>query len=142
MKKLIPLLLLTAAGLLAVPAVVQAEDPKPAGPGGEKHGPGHMNPEERLKMMTEKLGLSQDQQDKIKAIFAQNAPAMKELMAKGRDNLTEEDKTKLREMMKTQMEEIGAVLTPDQKEKWKEARAAGGPGGHRGKPGEKPPEAK
>jgi hypothetical protein len=84
---------------------------------------------------------------------------MKAIREKGRDNATEEDKTKMREFFKTQMEEIGAVLTPEQKEKWKEAREAGGrggpgaPGGEgrgrpgagkpgEGKPGEKPADKK
>ena len=153
MKKLLPILILTATGLLALPAAIQAEDPKPGGPGGEKRGPGgpggagRMNPEERLKMMTEKLGLSQDQQDKIKAVMEKGAPQMKELMAKGRENLSEEDKTKVRELMKAQMEEVNAVLTPEQLAKWKEARGPGGPGGpggeRKGKPGEgKPGEGK
>ena len=103
-----------------------------------------MNPEERLKMMTEKLGLTQDQQDKIKAIQEKNGPQLKEFMAKGRENLSEADKEKAREIMKGQFEEIGAVLTPEQKEKMKELRGPGGPGGER-KPGErrgKPGEAK
>jgi Spy/CpxP family protein refolding chaperone len=153
MKKLLPLLILTVTGLLAVPATTQAEDPKPGGPGGEKRpgGPGRGNPEERLKMMTEKLGLSQDQQDKIKAIMAKNGPQMKEMMAKGRENLSEEDKKKMHEMMEAQKEEIGAVLTPEQKEKMKEMRGPGGPGGPggdrkgkpgEGKPGDKPDEKK
>jgi Spy/CpxP family protein refolding chaperone len=139
MNKLLPLLILPLAGLFAMPAAVQAEDAKPKPPG-ERRGPGgpggRMNPEERLKMMTEKLGLSEEQQTKIKAIQEKNGPAMKELMAKGRENLSEEDKTKLRELGKAQMEEIGAVLTPEQKEKMKELRGAGGPGGEgRRKPG-------
>ncbi len=143
MKKLLPLLILTLTGLLAIPTATRAEDAKP---GGKKGGPGgagagggeRMNPEARLKMMTEKLGLTEEQQGKVKAIQEKNAPAMKELMAKGRDNLTEEDKTKMREAMKAQMEEIAAVLTPEQKEKMKEMRGPGGPGGERkGKPGEK-----
>ena len=145
MKKLFPILILTITGLLALPAAIQAEDAKPGGkkggPGGAggQGGAGRMNPEERLKMMTEKLGLTQEQQDKVKAIMEKGAPQMKELMAKGRDNLNEEDKTKMREMMKTQFEEIGAVLTPEQKEKWKEGRGPGGPGGPGGKPGEGKP---
>ena len=103
-----------------------------------------MDPAERLKMMTEKLGLTQDQQDKIKAIQEKNAPQFKELMAKGRENLSDADKTKFRELVKNQMEEIGAILTPEQKEKMKELRASG-PGGGDRKPGErrgKPGEAK
>jgi len=89
-----------------------------------------MDPAERLKIMTEKLGLSQDQQDKVKAIQEKHAPEFKELMAKGRENATDADKAKLRELVKTQMEEIGAVLTPEQKEKMKELRP-GGPEGRR-----------
>ena len=71
--------------------------------------------------MTEELNLTQDQQDKIKAIMAKGADQMKDLMAKGRENLTDDDKAKVREFMKSQMEEIAAVLTPEQKEKYKAA---------------------
>ena len=80
-----------------------------------------MDPAERLKKMTEELGLTQEQQDKIKAIYEKNAPQFKDLMAKGRENLSEDDKTKMRELFKTQTEEIAAVLTPEQKEKYKAA---------------------
>ncbi len=109
-----------------------------------------MDPAARLKMMTEKLNLTQDQQDKIKAIYEKNAPQFKELMGKGRENLTEADRTKMRELGKSQMEEIAAILTPEQKEKMKDLRPAGGdrkpgegrPGGDR-KPGDaKPGDAK
>ena len=83
--------------------------------------------------MTETLGLTQEQQDKIKAIIEKDAPAMKELRDKGYTNLTEEDKTKMRDLMKKQTEAIDAVLTPEQKEKQKAAmekrRASGRPAG-------------
>ena len=147
MKQFTLTLSIAAATLLTLPSLSTAADGKPEGkrpgvPGGERR----MDPEARLKFMTEKLSLSQEQQDKIKAIQEKNAPAMKELYAKGRENLTEEDKTKMREMMKTQMEETAAVLTPEQKEKWKtEMASRGGPGGAgRGgeRPGGKKPEAK
>src|SRR5260221_3953673 len=146
MKKL-PLLIITLTGLLALPIATRAEDAKPGAPGAEKRGPGgpggRMNPEERLKKMTETLGLSQEQQDKIKAIMEKNGPAMRELMAKGRENVTEEDKNKARALMESQMEEIGAVLTPEQNDKWNAEREAHGPGGPGGKPGEgKPGEKK
>lgn len=163
MKKL-TILSLAVAGLCALPALVTAEDavppkppggteaPKPAGdkPAGQRErraggpgGAGERGPGERLKIMTEKLGLTQEQQDKIKAIQEKNGPELRELMAKGRDNLSEADKTKVRELMKTQAEEIGAVLTPEQREKMKELRGSG-PRGER-KPGEgrgKPRDAK
>jgi Spy/CpxP family protein refolding chaperone len=153
MKKQLAVLSLAVAGLCAVPTLLRADDavpPKP--PGGDKApaeapkapadgaparagggGGGRITPEERLKRMTEELNLTQEQQDKIKAIMEKDAPQFKDLMAKGRENLTEEDKTKFRELIKSQMEEIATVLTPEQKEKYKAAmekrRAAGGAGG-------------
>ena len=148
--KHIALTLSIATALLTLPSVsFAADEKKPEGkrPGGAG-GPGgaRVSPEERLKKMTELLGLSQEQQDKIKAIQEKNAPAMKELMAKGRENLTEEDKTKMKELFKAQMEATNEVLTAEQKEKWKaEMEKRGGPGGRRpggDKPGEKKPEAK
>lgn len=129
------LLTLALAALCAGASLVQAEDaakapgteaPKAAGEKAGRRagaGAGMLNPEERLKMMTEKLNLTQAQQDQIKAIYEKNGPQMRELMAKGRENLTDADKTKLRELLKEQMEEVGAVLTPEQKEKAKELRA-------------------
>lgn len=150
MKHFTLTLSVAAAALLTLPTLSLAADEKPEGkrPGGAGGPGGRTSPEERLKKMTETLGLSQDQQDKIKAIQEKNAPAMKELMAKGRENLTEDDKTKMKELFKTQMEAINAVLTPEQQEKQKaEMAKRGGPGGARGerKPGEgggKKPEAK
>ena len=115
MKHFTLTLSVAAAALLTLPTLSLAADEKPQG----KRGAGHFGPEERLKHMTETLGLSQDQQDKLKAIFAKGADEMKALREKGRDNLTEEDKTKMREFMKSQMEDIAAVLTPEQKDKWK-----------------------
>jgi Spy/CpxP family protein refolding chaperone len=141
MKHLKLTLSIAATALLTLPTFSVAADEKPEG----KRPGGRFSPEERLKKMTETLGLTQEQQDKVKAIQEKNAPAMKELFAKGRENLTEDDKTKMKELMKTQMEEISGVLTPEQKEKYKaemeKRRTEGGPRG--GKPGEgKKPEAK
>jgi Spy/CpxP family protein refolding chaperone len=146
MKKQFTLLSLTLAAACAVPLSILAEDavpPKAPGgdsapaatpaPGGRQGGGARLSPEERLKKMTEELGLTQDQQDKIKAIMEKNAPQIKDLMAKGRQNLTDEDKTKFRDLLKAQTEDIAAVLTPEQKEKFKASmerrRGAGGPGG-------------
>jgi len=112
-----------AAALFAIPTAALAQD-KPAGeaPARGERGRGRFSPEERLKRMTESLGLTQEQQGKMKAIYEKNAPVFKEFMAKGRENLTEEDRTKLRELMKAQGEAIEAVLTPEQKEKAKAER--------------------
>ena len=140
MKHLNLTLSIAATALLTLPTLSLAADEKPEGkrPGGGQRS----TPEERLKKMTETLGLSQEQQDKVKAIQEKNAPAMKEIFAKGRENLTEEDKTKMKELFKTQTEEINAILTPEQKEKYKaemEKRREGGPRRGGDKPGEKKP---
>ena len=95
--------------------------------------------------MTETLGLTQDQQDKIKAIYAKDADAMKALREKGRENLTEEERTKMRDAFKTQMEAVQAVLTEEQKTKMKDSfqrrGGPGGPGGDRKPEGDKKPDA-
>ena len=145
MKTTIKSIAMAATALLFTSQLTNAQDkpegkPEGRGPGGPGGRGG--SPEERLKMMTEKLGLNQEQQDKIKAIYAKNADAMKAFREKGRENLTEEDKTKMREMMKTQMEEVSAVLTEEQKTKMKEGfQPRGGRGGDR-KPEDKKPEEK
>ena len=143
------ILTIAAAALLSIPTLSLAQDKpagdKPAGdkPAGERPGgPGGgrggrmANPEERLKFLTEKLSLTQEQQDKIKAIYAKNAESNKALREKGFQNLTEEERTKFREAMQAQTEEVNAVLTPEQKEKMKELAPRRGEGrGGQGRPG-------
>lgn len=144
--------LLSAVLLLAVTGL-RAEDPKPAGDppkapeGRPNRGPGgpQMTPEERIKGMTEKLGLSEEQQTKIKAIFAKNDEIFKAARGKERGSLSEEERQKLREAMKSQGEEINAVLTDEQKAKYKEMRGnwrgqgRGPKGGDKGAPPPPPP---
>ncbi len=148
MKHFTLTLSIAATALLTLPTLSTAADEKPPGrrPGGPGGPGGRFSPEDRLKRMTETLGLTQEQQDKIKAIMAKGAEETKALREKGRDNLTEEDRTKMREFFTKQMEEISAVLTPEQKEKQKaemeKRRAEGGPRRGGDKPGEKKPENK
>lgn len=126
MKHLSIILGVAASALFTVPSVTLAET-KPPGERPQR-GPGPLDSDARLKMMTEKLGLSEDQQARIKAIYEKYGPEIKELIAKGTANLTEDEKTKVKELMKSKMEEVGAVLTPAQKEKMQEGRPSG-PGG-------------
>ncbi|MCX6866534.1 MAG: hypothetical protein NTV46_10015 [Verrucomicrobia bacterium] len=124
MKQFTLTLSLAAAALFAVPSTTFAQD-KPADPPQRPAGARRMDPEARLKFLTEKLELNADQQAKIKAIMEKNAPKMKEFMDKGRDNLTDADKTAMGALMKSQGEEINAVLTPAQQEKMKAMRPQG-----------------
>lgn len=126
MKQFTLTLSVAAAALLAIPSTSFAQD-QPAGPAraarpGGPAGAGRMDPAERLKLMAEQLGLDADQQAKIKAIFDKNGPKYKEMLDKGLANLTDADKTAMRDLAKAQMEEIAAVLTPEQKEKLKQLR--------------------
>ena len=155
MKHFTLTLSVAAAALLTLPSLSLAADEKPegkrpGGPGGP--GSGRMNPEERLKKMTEQLTLTEDQQGKIKAIFESG----REEMAKLKDTPEDQRREKFGEFMKAQNEKVLAVLTPEQQEKYKAAMAerakqGGGPRGERkpgegkpggDKPGEKKPESK
>jgi len=136
MKNFTLTLSIASTALLTLPTLSLAADEKPAGqrPGGGQR----MSPEERLKRMTEQLSLTQDQQDKIKAIFESG----REEMAKLKDTPEDQRREKFREFMRGQNEKVLAVLTPEQQEKYKAAIAermkqAGG-----GKPGENKPENK
>lgn len=161
------ILTVAAAALLVIPTLRAEDKPadKPAGdkPAGERpgRGPGgpggrfNASPEERVKRMTEQLGLTPEQAEKIKAIYEKSAEANKALREKGFQNLSEEERTKMRESMKQTQDDVAAVLTPEQKKKMEELRpqrggpgGPGGPGGRRGggapgapggdKPAEKP----
>ena len=141
MKTSIKSIAMAATALFFTTQITSAQDKPGDKPEGGRRGLG--SPEERLKAMTERLGLTQEQQDKIKAIYAKDADAMKALREKGRDNLTEEEKAKMGAMMKANFEAIQAVLTDEQKAKMKEGfgRRPGGPGGDRKPDGEKKPDA-
>jgi Spy/CpxP family protein refolding chaperone len=129
----------------SAPAAQKRGRPDGAGPGAPGKGfrdgtaQGMPSPEERLKMMSEKLGLSAEQQGKVRAILEKSGPELKALMEKGRENATDADKEKFRSVMRGQMEEIAGVLNPEQREKFKEAmkarageRGGGSPGGASG----------
>ena len=114
MKRIPFTLTIAATALLAASTCVFAEDEKPKAPGGRAPG-------ERLKTLTEKLGLTEEQQAKIKDIFAKTAPKAKALRED--TALSQEDKrAKMMELRKAEAEEIRAVLTPEQQEKMKEMR--------------------
>ena len=147
MKHITLTLSIAATALLSLPSLGLADDEKkPEGKrpeGGRPGGPGgRVSPEERMKKMTETLGLSEDQQTKIKAIFEGG----REEMAKLREVPEDQRRAKFGEFMKAQNEKVLAVLTPEQQEKYKasiaERAKQGGPGGPRGdrKPGDKKPD--
>jgi len=139
MKKLILSLTIAACAALTV----QAQEEKPKAPEGGarpegRQGGARMNPEERIKRLTEALTLTQEQQDKIKKIWEDGRTQFEGL----RDLPQEERREKMREAMKTQNEKVAEVLNAEQKEKYKELMARRGDGGPRrgGPDGDKKPE--
>jgi Spy/CpxP family protein refolding chaperone len=98
---------------------VQAQDQ--SGSGGKGGGDRQERMQRRFDEMKTNLGLSEDQATKIQAIMKENAPAMQAL--RDDTSLSQEDKrAKFQELRKKTDEQIGAVLTPEQKTKWEAAR--------------------
>lgn len=138
MKTQLTILALTTAGLLAATSALRAEDPVPPTPpvnppagkpdAGIKEGePGPGRPNrpggqrgDRLAMMKEMLGLTPEQVEKLKPIFIRDAEKLKAIREDAA--LTDEQKReKARTIYEGSAEEIKAILTPDQAEKWKTA---------------------
>jgi Spy/CpxP family protein refolding chaperone len=112
-----------------------AEDQKPAPGAGEnpRGGRQQMTPEQRADRLKQELGLTDDQTAKVKAVYEKNQDKFKALRED--KSLSEEDRrAKFREMMKSTMEDVSAILTPEQKTKFQEQmqrRREGGKGGEK-----------
>lgn len=134
MKNQLTILALATAGLLAATHQLRAEDPvpptppvnPPAGKPSVREGePRPARPNnlvgpsgDRLAMMKEALGLTPEQVEKLKPIFAKDMEKFKALRED--TALTPEAKReKMRAIFEGSREEVKAVLTPEQAEKWK-----------------------
>ena len=117
-------LLAFAAGLMVVGQTSHALQTAPvAQEHGGMSGPamGATTPEGRLKMLTEKLDLTEDQQAKLKPILEDQAKQMKALHDD--TSLAPADKhAKMKELHDSSVEKLNAILTPDQQAKWKQMR--------------------
>jgi Spy/CpxP family protein refolding chaperone len=125
-----------AAGLAvaALPAARAADETQPTPPpaGGGQRGERRERRQEMMgKEMAEKLGLSQDQQDKIKVVREKTQADVKAV--RDDTSLTEDQKReKIRELRMNSMKDVHAVLTPDQQakmEQMRKERQERGPGG-------------
>lgn len=125
MKLKLPLIALAA--LLAIPAT-RADQTTPATPppAGE-HGPEHKGHRgDRLKMLAEKLDLSDDQKAKIKPIIEDEVKSAKAVHEDA--SLDRKAKwAKIEEIRKAHREQIKALLTPDQVKKLEELKEERGP---------------
>ena len=117
-------LLALAAGIMVVAPASYAVQTAPAAQehgamGGSTMGP--MTPENRLKMLTEKLNLTDDQQAKLKPIIEDQSKQMKAIHED--TSLAPADKqAKMKELHESSIEKMNAILTPEQQTKWKQMR--------------------
>lgn len=128
MKSMFKLPLIAVAVALAAPfAFAQGNDAPPPPPQGEPGKGPHGDP---LKALTEKLGLTEEQQTKIKAIFEDEKKTGKAIRE---DKSLSKDAAhaKMDENRKTHREQVRAVLTPEQQKKFDEMKDDRGPGGPR-----------
>lgn len=111
---------------------------QPGGPGQHGHRGGMRG--DHLKMLSEKLNLTDAQRTQVKAILSAAEPQMKAL--RDNESLSEEDRrTQFQAMRKSTHDQIRALLTPEQQATFDAMPPPGRPG-HKGPPpgdGDAPP---
>jgi protein CpxP len=138
-RKRIPMLMLAGLLALATGAFAQQSGDQDSAPQGDQNGPppmqggneqgehmghgghggreGRMDPSQRVKMLSEKLNLTKDQQSKVKDIFTSQQKQMQSLMQD--QSMSREDKRSKSEQMRSDTDaQIRAVLTGDQQQKF------------------------
>ncbi|QYM78659.1 Spy/CpxP family protein refolding chaperone [Horticoccus luteus] len=112
------MLLIAALGLAPMAPLVQAQDNPAPAPAADQdaHPARHARPD-RLKMLTEKLDLTADQQAKVKAVLDDGAKQQKALHA-DENTPRAEKRDKALEIMLNTKKQIRALLTPDQQTKF------------------------
>ena len=113
----------SGALLFAMPVIAQDTTPAQGPPPGGRTRPSPAEMQERrLKMLTQKLNLSSDQQTQVKAILDDAASQMKTLSDD--TSISQADKrAKAREVAKASDDKIRALLTDEQKPKYDEMQA-------------------
>jgi Spy/CpxP family protein refolding chaperone len=126
---------LLALGLVAGAPIASAQDQTPPpqgpkGPGGGHGGRFMMSPEERVKQLDEALKLTDDQKTKITALLKTQQEKGHALRAD--QSMSREDRmAKMQEIGKATQDGIKALLTPEQQTKF-DAMPQPGRGGPRG----------
>lgn len=97
-------------------------DAQEAKPGTAPAAQRRLAPEERLKVLTAALVLTPDQQEKVRDVYEKNEVPRKKLRAN--QSLSAVDRrVQLRKLSTAEKDEIKAILTPEQKQKWEELMA-------------------
>ena len=119
------LLLLAAAGAtFGAFANTDATTPPPApAQQGPKHPGRHFDPERRLAKLTEKLGLTAEQQTSIRAIFTAEAETIKRLDSEALTG--DQRREKMHQIRRGHRAKVSAVLTQEQRTKFAEMHPKG-----------------
>lgn len=129
------LLGLPVAGLLRAddqPAPTQSgpsiqQDQPPPPDSGERRAMGKMNPQHTLQRLSELLNLTDDQKAKILPLLQAQFDQVTAL--RNDTSLSDDERhEKMRAIVQSTHEQIGALLTPEQREKFKSMRGAHGNG--------------
>ncbi len=140
MKKLIlPATLAIAIALMGVSAWAQGQ--MAPGQGGGQMGHGPMSADQRLQMLTKRLNLTADQQEKIKPMLESESQQMQALHQD--TSLSQADRmSKMKQIRQGTNEQIKSTLTSDQQQKFVEMMSHQGHGGMGGPPpaGQSPPQ--
>ncbi len=124
------------SGSFADTANATATPPPPPPQRGSGHPGPRLDPERRLARLTEELGLTADQQAKIRQIYAAEIEALRQSEAAALTG--EARRAKFRELRREHREKIAAILTSEQRAKFATLRPKG-PRGQPGGPADAPP---
>ncbi len=116
------LLLLTLASAVLAPSLSAASDAPPPHHGAGRHEP-RFDPEKRLARLTEKLGLTAEQQTQLRPVLAAQAEAMQAI---DQASLTGEQRREMiQQLHQDNRAKIAAILTPAQRQEMREMRREG-----------------
>jgi Spy/CpxP family protein refolding chaperone len=90
-----------------------------------------MSVDARLDRLTHDLNLTEAQREKIRPIFQHEAQRIKAV--RSNSSMTQgEARQKVRQIQRVTRQEVSQILTPEQRQQWKEERPGGGGGAPRG----------
>ncbi len=113
--------LLCIVGMATTVAFAQDNDASQSAPA-EHRGRGQFDPTKRTEMLTQRLGLSSDQQSKVLETLKSEQSQMEALRSDS--SLSREDRrAKMMDIRKSANDQVRAILNPDQQKKWDEMQA-------------------
>ncbi|MBA3913909.1 MAG: hypothetical protein H0X25_08675 [Acidobacteriales bacterium] len=113
--------------VMGVLAFAQTADPVQTAPAAQgqgttnEHTMPRMSSEDHLKILTEKLNLTEDQQAKLKPVLEDESKQM-DAIHEDRALAPADKRAKMQEIHESFAGQVNAVLTPEQQEKWKQMR--------------------